>query len=171
MSRVADAARVPIRIPGRCRGALSPLFIIGIAAGLTSTRALAQETGADPRPAPLSSSVERGAIFDISTIAASDSHSLLDREVVAEQVRVNETADRGFWVTPVGGADRIFIVPAEGSLIAVHAGELVSLHGEVRLMRNAIDRGTSRGRTSDVVAPYVYAYTVRPARPTDKPGH
>jgi hypothetical protein len=138
---------------------ISLLFVITVAAACSAT-AFAQ--GA------LAVTVERSAIFDISKIATSAIDTVLEREVVAVPVRVEETRDHGFWVTPLAGEERIFVVPAEGSLIAVRTGELVSLHGEVRLMPNAGDQRRTGNATSGWVMPYVYAYTVRPAWPIEK---
>jgi hypothetical protein len=151
---------------------ISLLFAITVAAAWSSATPFAQGAGAaaaeDKRSASTPVTVERSAIFDITKIATSTIDTLLEREVVAVPVRVEETRDHGFWVTPVAGEERVFVVPAEGSLIAVRAGELVSVHGEVRLMPNAGHEQRTGNPTSGLVMPYVYAYTVRTAWPIEK---
>jgi hypothetical protein len=98
------------------------LLSIVLSASCVSLAESAQEhSGAAPG--------ERHAIFDIGTVPTGDPDSLLGREVVAVDVRVEEVLEGGFWVTPTDGEPRTFVVPAEGSLITVRAGEVVSLHG------------------------------------------
>lgn len=113
---------------------------------------------------------EKHPIFDISSVGTVAPDSLLGIEVVADDVRVSEVTEDGFWVTPRQGEERTFIVAAEGSLIQVRVGELIRVHGEVRLTSNLADRHVAdrqaiENRTSFNVVPYVYAYTVRPAWP------
>jgi hypothetical protein len=115
-------------------------------------------------------SIEGPAIFDISAVATSTPDSLRGVEVVAEDVCVSELTDRGFWVRPDQAGARVFVRAAEGRLIRVRVGELVTVHGEVRLATRRIYDGPAGGRTTDYRAisrtmPYVYAYTVRPAWP------
>jgi hypothetical protein len=87
--------------------------------------------------------------------------SLLGREVALRELRVDEVASRGFWVTANAGAARFFVVPAEGELIEVAPGDTVNIHGDVRLLPEDWRRRqatlTGAGRM------LVYAYTVRPA--------
>jgi hypothetical protein len=114
-------------------------------------------------------SIEGPAIFDISAVATSTPDSLRGVEVIAEDVCVSELADRGFWVRQDQDAARVFVHAAEGGLVSVRVGEVVTVHGEVRLATSPLDAapavwGTG-GRAASRPMPYVYAYTVRPAWP------
>jgi hypothetical protein len=106
-------------------------------------------------------------IFDIGAVVNAAPESLLGVEVVAANVEVREIVDDGFWVTPIGSDESVFTVPAEGNLITVRAGEVISVHGEIRLMRRPEDRPVIPSRTFRSFIPYVYAYTVRPAWPKE----
>ena len=72
---------------------------------------------------------------------------------MAAHVRVNEIVDRGFWVVRIGGDERIFVVPAEGNLITVRLGEVVTVHGEVRLGPNPLGGDQSASHTFRSVIP------------------
>jgi hypothetical protein len=108
------------------------------------------------------------AIFDLAAIATDEPDSLLGVEVVAAHLRVDEIGDRGFWATAADGEERVFIVPAEGTLITVRPGEFVTVHGEVRLRPRPLGGQQSPSRTFRSVIPYVYAYTIRPAWPKER---
>jgi hypothetical protein len=150
------------------------LFLfIALAAACADTAESAQHSnetsGSDTlSAASIPPAIAKDVIFDISTIATAEPDSLRGVEVVAVRVRVDEIVDRGFWVTPVDRKERIFIFPAEGSLITVRVGEFVSVHGDVRLARSLMDGHQIPGRYFRSLMPYVYAYTVRPAWPKDK---
>ena len=111
---------------------------------------------------------EEPPIFDIGALAKTAPESLLGIEVVAADVQVREVVTHGFWVTLMDSEERVFIVPAEGNLITVRAGELISVHGEVRIMRRPVDPTVIARRAFGLFSPYVYAYTVRPAWPQER---
>jgi hypothetical protein len=106
----------------------------------------------------------RHSILAIDTVAtaSADTH-LVGREVMADDLEVEEVVGSRFWVSANDGKDRVLIVPAEGSLISVRTGELVNVHGEVRLGRIDAHRSNARSPALTPLAPCVYAYTVRPA--------
>lgn len=76
---------------------------------------------------------------------------------------MKQVANDGFWVSEAQGLSQVFVVPAEGSLIKVRPGEVVSLHGEVRLGATKRHNNADLNPKSDNATPDVYAYTVRPA--------
>ena len=82
-------------------------------------------------------------------------HRLSIRDAVVDAV-----AAGGFWLAAGHSGCRWFVVPAEGSLIRVTAGESIDLQGEFR-------RATTGQRLDDGVNVFVYAYIVRkvPAGP------
>jgi hypothetical protein len=117
--------------------------------------------------------MEGSSIVDIGTVATAVPDSLLGAEVVAQDVCVRELTNHGFWVTRDQDDARVFVHPAEGSLITVRVGESVTVHGEVRrtttpMERPLADRLTSAPAIARAI-PYVYAYTVRPAWPKRSP--
>jgi hypothetical protein len=120
-----------------------------------------RDTQSDVLSAP--EAEKRYPMFQIDgLVGASHDASLIGREIAVQNVRVQSVGNHGFWVGTERGLGLVFVVPAEGSLIAVRAGEVVSLHGEVR-------SGASKRHQTGVdpkrgsLTPYVYAYTVRPA--------
>jgi len=73
-------------------------------------------------------------------------------------VVVDGTGEHGFWISAGDGACRLYVRPAEGDLIRVRDGELVSVQGEIRY---AVRQGASNGTRREL--PYLYSYIVRPA--------
>jgi hypothetical protein len=86
------------------------------------------------------------------------------REIAVEEVLVVRVAAHGFWIAAEGARGNIFVMPAEGNLITVRAGERVSLVGEARLLHL---QPLDRRQTSEPARTtfFIYAYTVRPAWP------
>lgn len=113
---------------------------------------------------PTTSGEEAHTILDIDTIAGASTtdSQLVGREVAVADVEVAEVLNHGFWVVAKDGKQRVFVVPAEGSLIRVRRGEFVSLHGEVRLAVTRPDAHAGHIARLPNTA-YIYAYTVRPA--------
>jgi hypothetical protein len=57
--------------------------------------------------------------------------------------------------------DELFVIPAEGRLIAAKAGDRVSIHGEVRQMLADLRRWLFDGDAGNERV-YIHAFTVRP---------
>ena len=116
------------------------------------------------RAATESADDETSPIFDLDALAATPkTPDLVGREISTRDVRVKQVANHGFWVSAENGARVVFVVPAEGSLIIVRPGEVVSLNGEVRLTATTQHNKSDVNSEPEGVMPYVYAYTVRPA--------
>ena len=112
----------------------------------------------------LSSDELRSPIFSIETLAVSPAGpALAGREVSVHRLEVTMVDRNGFWVSAGQGKGEILVVPAEGSLITVHPGDSVDVHGEVRFVRIAPHRAPAAASTPAQLMPSVYAYTVRPA--------
>ena len=78
---------------------------------------------------------------------------LLLKDVVVDAVDEN-----GFWLGAKDTDCRLYVVPAEGALIRVRRGEVVSVQGEIRF--GALQEASgARPRRQ----PYLYSYIVRPA--------
>lgn len=149
-------------------GVWRSLFLIALMGACTSLAESSQDSNDSGRPEQsVPFQIEGPAIFDISAVVNAAPESLLGVEVVAANVQVREIGDDGFWVTPIGSEEGVFTVPAEGTLITVRTGELISVHGEVRLMRSPLNRSVFPRRIHHWLVPYVYAYTVRPAWPKE----
>jgi hypothetical protein len=137
-------------------------------------RSLADGHRDTSRSIPPPFSTEGPAIFDIGAVGTATPDSLRGVEVVAQDVCVSELTDRGFWARPDPEGARVFVHAAEGRLISVRVGELVTVHGEVRLAMNPIALGPAAREADRRVGarpiPYVYAYTVRPAWPRRNQG-
>jgi len=136
----------------------------GPAQGANRTRGPNTLSPASIPPPP----IDKLAIFDLATVATAEPDSVLGVEVVAAHATVNEVVEGGFWVAAIDDDERIFVVPAEGNRIKVHPGELVTLHGEVRLRWPSALERQSPSRTLRSLIPYLYAYTIRPAWPQEK---
>ena len=97
-------------------------------------------------------------ITNLETVFALPAPQAQGQRISVRSVRVSQVDPTGFWITGSNQC-RLFIVPAEGSLIHVEPGELISLQGELRLH--------SRLHASLAPSPgaYVYAYIVRKAPP------
>ena len=150
-------------------GVWRSVLLIALIAAWTSLAESSQDSNGSGRPEEsIPYQIEEPPIFDISAIVNAAPESLLGVEVVAAHAQVREIVDRGFWVTPIGSEERVFTVPAEGNLITVRAGEVISVHGEVRIMRRPVDPTVIARRAFGLFIPYVYAYTVRPAWPKER---
>src|ERR1051325_3910511 len=81
------------------------------------------------------------------------------------EVTVDDVSNEGFWIVADGRQCRLYVVPAEGQLIRVRRGEVVSVQGEIRY---GVLREPSTAKPKR--QPYLYSYTVRPAwYPATKP--
>jgi hypothetical protein len=94
-------------------------------------------------------------ITEFSALAQIPSGTLRGRHLSAYGARVAEVASDGFWVVDETSHCRVFVVPAEGSLITVSVGQHVDVQGEFRAWRSDDERRHA--------AAFLYAYTVRPA--------
>jgi hypothetical protein len=101
------------------------------------------------------------AITDPFVFAVSKDSQLVGREVAIDDVRVRRVSAHGFWIATSNPQQEVFVIPAEGRLIAAMAGTRVSIHGEVRQML-----GSLRRLLFDQYARheqfYIHAFTVRP---------
>ena len=80
------------------------------------------------------------------------------QRISVRNARVSQVDPTGFWITGSNHC-RLFIVPAEGSLIHVEPGEVINLQGELRL------RSRAHATFAPSLGAYVYAYIVRKTPP------
>jgi hypothetical protein len=97
----------------------------------------------------------------LSVISATSDVRFVAREVAFRDVLIERVGQYGFWISAPGALDQVFVVPAEGSLIRPRAGDLVSVHGELRPMNDHL-RGMLNPRYAWDEQVYVRAFTVRP---------
>jgi hypothetical protein len=101
------------------------------------------------------------AITDPSLIAVTADHRLVGREVALQDVPVHRVGPYGFWISTRNLQDEVFVIPAEGRLIAAKAGDRVSIYGEVRRMLAGVHRVLFDGDPWNEHI-YIHAFTVRP---------
>ena len=101
------------------------------------------------------------AITDPSLIAVTSDFTFVGREVAFEDVQVERVGPYGFWIATPDHREETFVIPAEGRLIAVRAGDSVSIHGDVRQMSTALRQRLFLGYAWNEHI-YVHAFTVRP---------
>ena len=96
-------------------------------------------------------------ITSLDSVLALSAEQVPGQRISVRDVRVSQVDSTGFWIVVDSGECRLFIFPAEGSLIHVEAGELIYVKGEFR--------HHARGQRRIGPAPdtYVYAYIVRKA--------
>ena len=75
-------------------------------------------------------------ITNIEAVFALPAPQAQGLRISVRNVRVSQVDPTGFWITGSNHC-RLFIVPAEGSLIHVEPGELINLQGELRLRSRA----------------------------------
>jgi len=112
----------------------------------------------------LSVNTLRSPILALRTIVITPARLLMGREVSVRDVHVVRVDRGGFWISVPQSEDEIFVAPAEGSLIGVGAGDIVSLRGELRQMTTL-----PRAKTVRDERLYIYAYVVRPTGIADYP--
>ena len=144
-----------------------PIGLIAAAAGLAAGGDTQSGAPAAPFVQPDDSTLARGPVMDLVSIAASSDFALVGRAVALTDVTVRALGPSGFWATTPDAPDEIFIVPAEGSLITVRVADTISLQGEVRRMSDAMRRRLNPLYGWDEHV-YVYAYIIRPAWPVEE---
>lgn len=105
-------------------------------------------------------------ILALRTIVITPARLLIGREVSVRDVHVVRVDRGGFWISVPQSNDEIFVIPAEGSLIGVGAGDIVSVRGEVRPLTHP--RRPARPTTAWDGQLYIYAYVVRPTGIADQ---
>lgn len=100
--------------------------------------------------------VPRVWITDIQNPALTSPNELRGRRLSVRDLVVDSIDAHGFWILVGRPQCRMFVVPAEGSLIRVAPGEVVDLQGEFRHATQADLHDTS-------TPVFIYAYVVRKA--------
>jgi hypothetical protein len=142
---------------GRWEIVVIAVLVIG---GASSPRAqntadaLVQRQGADDLQ-------PKSAITDTFIFAVTQDYQLVGREVAIDDVRVRRVSPYGFWIATSNAQQEVFVIPAEGRLIAATAGTRVSIHGEVRQMLGSLRR-LLFDRYARHEQFYIHAFTVRP---------
>jgi hypothetical protein len=103
----------------------------------------------------------QSAITDPAVIAVRPANQLVGREVALIDVHVHRISPHGFWIVTSNAQDEVFVIPAEGPLIAARTGDRVSIHGEVRTMLADLRRLLFDGEAANGHV-YIHAFTVRP---------
>jgi hypothetical protein len=109
----------------------------------------------------LSVSALRVPILALRTIVITPARLRIGREVSVRDVDVVRVDRGGFWISVPHSNDEILVLPAEGSLIGVGAGDIVSVRGEIRPMTRPLHRARQTTTAWDEQL-YIYAYVVRP---------
>ena len=129
--------------------------------GAPSPRAQSSVDVVHEQRAAVRSIPSQSAITDPSLMAVSADHRLVGREVAFQDVPVRRVSPYGFWISTRNVQDEVFVIPAEGRLIAAKAGDRVSIYGEVRQMSTGVHHLLFGGdRWSEHI--YIHGFTVRP---------
>jgi len=140
---------------------VSEVLLVGLAALMARSPQITQ--GSSPactvstqRPGD-ANAVPTRWITDVDLALAASTKQSVGQRISLRDVRVSHVEPMGFWIAGCDSQWRLLIVPAEGSLIHVETGDVVSLQGEFRR------RVGAPARTAFVADAYVYAYIVRKA--------
>ncbi len=138
------------------------VLLVGMAASMARSPQITQDsspacTVSDEQPCDSHPAAPTRWITDLDSTFALSGKQSLGQRISVRDVRVSQVNRSGFWIAGRNVQWRLFIVPAEGSLIHVEAGDVVSLQGEFRRQTR------TRGLIASVPDAYVYAYIVRKA--------
>jgi hypothetical protein len=153
----------------------SRLILVAVLMMVATTNVTAAQTAAvrteEPSPAGGSHPPD-GVVTELSTISMSSHDRVVGREVSLRDARIDRVGPSGFWIATSDARHRVFVIPAEGTLIAPRAGDVVSVQGEIRQMSARL-RGMLRLESERDEHVYVRAFTVRPTglwrRAVEKP--
>lgn len=171
MSCSSANARRTEDVMERSRLILATVLVIHATTSATATQTAAVRTEELSPPADGPRPTD-GVVTELSVISMTSDVRFVGREVSLRDARVDRVGPHGFWIATPEARDQVFVIPAEGTLIAPTAGDVVSVHGEIRQMGERL-RGMLHLRSGRDEHVYVRAFTVRPTglwrRAVEKP--